>query len=90
MIKKLTVLVSGIPQGDSVIYASIAFQILFPRRQLQNIKQSSLCCTVGPCWSSILNTAMRICQTQAANLSLPPATIPLTGNCKVILFLSVL
>ena len=88
MIKEL--LVSGIPQGDSVIYASIAFQILFPRRQLQNIKQSSLCCTVGPCWSSILNRAVRICQTQAANLALPPATIAPTGNCKVILFLSVL
>ena len=27
----------------------------------KNIKQSSLCSTVGPCWLSIFNTAARIC-----------------------------
>ena len=48
-------LVSGVQQGDSVshIHISILFQILFPFR-LQNIEQSSLCYTVGPCWLSIL------------------------------------
>ena len=30
------------------------FQILFPYRLLENIKNSSLCYTVGPCWLSIL------------------------------------
>ena len=37
------------------IYVYILFQIVFPFRLLQNIEQNSLCCTVGPCWLSILN-----------------------------------
>ena len=51
------VLVSDIQQSDSVIHihVSILFQILFLIRLLQNIEQSSLCYTVGPCWLSILN-----------------------------------
>ena len=43
------VLVLGIQQRDSVIYVSILFQILFPGSLSQNIEQSSLCSTVGPC-----------------------------------------
>ena len=37
------VLVSGVPQSDSVIHihVSILFQILFPFKLLHNIKQSS-------------------------------------------------
>ena len=44
--------VSGIQQSDSVIHihVSILFQVLFPFRLFQNIEQSSLCYTVGPCW----------------------------------------
>ena len=47
-------LVSGVPQSDSAIciLVRILFQILFPFRLLENIEQSSLCCTVGPCWLS--------------------------------------
>ena len=47
------VLVSGVQQSDSVIriHASILFQILLPFMLLQNIEQSPLCYTVGPCWS---------------------------------------
>ena len=43
--------VSGIQQSDSVIHihVSLLFQILFPFRLLQNIEQSFLCYTVGPC-----------------------------------------
>ena len=54
------VLVSGVQQSDSVIHihVSILSQILFPVRLLQNIEQSSLCYTVGPCWLSILNIAL--------------------------------
>ena len=50
-------LVSGVQQSDSVIHlhVSILFQILFPCRLLQDIEQSFLCYTVGPCWLSILN-----------------------------------
>ena len=50
------VLVSGVQQSVSVthIYVSMLFQILFSFRLLQNIEHRSLCCTVGPCWLSIL------------------------------------
>ena len=59
------VTVSGVQQSDSVIHinVSILFQILFPFRLLHNTKQSSLCYTVGPCWLSILNTAVCTCQS---------------------------
>ena len=37
---------------------TILFKILFPFRLLQSTEQSSLCCTIGPCWLSILNIAV--------------------------------
>ena len=42
-------LVSGVQQNDSVTHThvSILFKILFPLKVLQNIEQSSLCCTVA-------------------------------------------
>ena len=45
-------LLSGGKHSDSdiYIYINILLQILFPYRLLQNIKYSSLCYTVGPCW----------------------------------------
>ena len=53
------VLISGIQQGDSVIHIHVfIFQILFPFRLLKCIEQHSLSYTVGPCWLSILNTAV--------------------------------
>ena len=68
------VLVSGVQQGDSVIHihVSIHFQILFPLRLLQDIEQSSLCYTIGPCWLSILNIAVCTRQSQTLNLSSSP------------------
>ena len=53
-------LVSGIQQSDSIlhIHVPIFFQILFPFRLLDNIEQSSLRYTVGPCWLSFLNKAV--------------------------------
>ena len=59
------VLVSSVQQSDLVIHVhvSILFQILFPFRLLQNIEQSSLCYTVGPCWLSVLNIVVCICQS---------------------------
>ena len=53
-------LVSGVKQSDSVIHilVSILFQIILPFKLLQSIEQSSLCCTVGPCWLSVLNIAL--------------------------------
>ena len=43
---------SGVEESDLkylCIHISILFQVLFPYRLLQNIKDSYLCYTVGPC-----------------------------------------
>ena len=45
-------------------HVSILWEILFPFSLLHNIEQISLCCTVGPCWLSVLNTAVCTCQSQ--------------------------
>ena len=66
------VFIAGVQQSDPVIhvhayilsfYASILFQSLFPFRLSQNIVQSSLCYTEGPCWLSILYIGVSICET---------------------------
>ena len=64
----------GISQSDSVVHmhTPILFQILSSFRLLQNIEQSSLCYTVGPCWLAILNIV--VCQFQTPNLCTP--TLP--------------
>ena len=49
---------------------------LFPFRLLQNIEQSSLSCAVGPCWLSILKSAVCTCQSQTLNLSLFSSPVP--------------
>ena len=46
---------------DWVTSLTYSFLTLFPFRLLQIIKQSSMCYIVGPCWLSILNTAVCIC-----------------------------
>ena len=68
------VLVSGVQPSDSVLHIPVSslFQILFPFTLLQNIEQSSLCYTVGPCWLCVLNIAVCTCQSQTPNLSFPP------------------
>ena len=50
------VLASDVQQRDSVthIHIFILYQISFSPGLSQNIEQSSLCYTVGPCWRSIL------------------------------------
>ena len=62
----IIVLLSHVQQSDSDIHiqVSIIFQILFPFSLLQNNEQSSLCCTVGPCWLSIVYIAVCVCQSQ--------------------------
>ena len=44
-------LVLGVQQSYSAFHIriSILFQVIFPYRLLQNIEESYLCCTVGPC-----------------------------------------
>ena len=50
------VLVSGVQQSDSVIrmHMFIPFYILFSYKLSQNVEQSSLCYSVGPCRSSYI------------------------------------
>ena len=54
------VLISGVQQSDSLVHIHVFLlcELLFPSRLLQNIEQSSLCYTVGPCWLSIFNRVM--------------------------------
>ena len=79
-------IVSGIWQSDSVIHIFIHFQILYPHRLLQNIECTSLCCTLGSCWLSILYIVLCACQQQAPNLfSTPHHVSPLvTIRCFLI------
>ena len=72
-------------------YVYFFFQILFPFRLLQNTEQNSLCCTVGPSWSSILNIIVCSCQSQTPSLSLPafpsaPAFVLQVWGCCPALF----
>ena len=59
------VLISGVQQSESVIHIHIdiwiIFQRLFPCRLLHSTEQISLCCTVDPCYVSILYIIMCIC-----------------------------
>ena len=59
------------------IHVFILFQTSFSFRLLQNIEQSSLCCTVGSCSFSILNITMCTCQFHSLSLSLPHHPFPL-------------
>ena len=55
--------VSGEQRRDSAthIHVSILSQIPLPSRLPHNTEQNSMCCTVGPYWLSILNTAVCSC-----------------------------
>ena len=55
-----TVIISGEQWRDSAIHipVSILPQTPLPFWLPHNIEQSSLCCTGGPCWLSILNIAV--------------------------------
>ena len=59
------VVVSGVQRSEPAlqIHTTILFQILSPHGSLQNIEQSSLCSTVGPCWLSILYTVVCVCKS---------------------------
>ena len=87
-------LVSGVQQSDSVIHIYVSiFQILFPFRLLQNIEQSTLCYTVGPCWLSILNIVVCILYFQVLKKTkhfilswIIPVSIILGSHCDVCCF----
>ena len=65
--------ISGEQWRDSAIYTHVSIlpQTPLPSRLPHNTEQSSLCCAVGPCWLSILNTAVCPCPSQTPWLSLP-------------------
>ena len=48
------------------------FQILFPFRLLQSIKQNSLCYIINLCWFSILNIVVYICSVPNLQFIHPP------------------
>ena len=60
------VIILGVQQSDSVYTypCTYSFQIIFPFRLLRNIQQSSPCCPAGPCWFSMVNTAVCPCLSQ--------------------------
>lgn len=68
-------LVSGVQQRDSATYihVSVPFQILFLYRSLQRVEQISLCCTVGPRYSSI--------PYMGKTFWIREYELELTGNC---------
>ena len=51
-------------RGSNIYVFTIKIINIFPVRLLQNIKQSSLCYTVGPCQLSILNIVVYIYHSQ--------------------------
>ena len=59
-------IVSGVQQSGPVTHTcvSVLFQILFPFRSSQNVEPPSLRWTAGPCWLSVLNTAVCTCPPQ--------------------------
>ena len=82
------VIVSGEQYRNSAIHKHISIlpQTLFPSRWPHNIEQSSICYTIGPCWLSILNTAMyctSIVHSKLPNYPLPSILSP--SNHKIVL-----
>ena len=65
------VLASSIQQSDSVIYIHVSISNSFPIWLLQNIKQCSLCYTVGPLWLPNLDIAVCASQSPTPNLFFP-------------------
>ena len=65
-------MVSGDQRRDSVIHIQVSNlpQTPLPSRLTHNIEQSSLCYTVGPSWSSILNTVTVLTIASQAPLSM--------------------
>ena len=71
--------VSGIQQSESIVHIHIfiLFQVLFSYSLSQNIEQSPLCYTVGPCWLFILFIVVCVCSSQA------PVLTPALQPCKL-------
>ena len=67
-------IVSDGQQRDSAIHThvSILSHTALPSRLRHNVEQSSHCSTGGPCWLSILNTAMCMCPSQTPYPPRPP------------------
>ena len=66
-------LVFSVQQSGSItcIHVSPLFQSSFPYRSPQSTEQSSLCCTVGSYWFSVLYIIVYICHSQLPNSSHP-------------------
>ena len=62
-----------IAKGLIYVHVSLLPQTPLPSRLPRDIEQSSLGCAAGPCWFSMLNTAVCPCPSEAPWLSLPPS-----------------
>ena len=75
----LCYIVSNVQQSDTVIhkynYIYFFFQICFHCGFLQDIEQSSLGSTVGPCGLSLLDTVVCIYCSHKPSLSHPPSPL---------------
>ena len=67
------------------MHVSTLPQTPLPSRLPLNIEQSSICYTVGPCWLSVLNTAICTCPFQT-NYVFPPSFPQTTINSSLSLF----
>ena len=83
---RLTVLYQVYSKVIQLYIYMYLFQIIFLVSLLKSIEQSFMCCTVGACWLSVLNTAVCTCQSKLTIcLSLSPF---LPGQYKFILFVN--
>ena len=84
---------SGRPKRNSAthIHVSILPQIPLLSRLPHNSEQTSLCYKVGPCWLSILNTALCTCPSpssppkKSVTLSVVLLAAPWTVDCQALL-----
>ena len=74
------VIVSDEQQRDSAIQilVSILLQTPLPSRQPHNTEQSSVSCTIGPWWLSILSIAVCTCPSKLSHYSFSPSLSPAT------------
>ena len=61
-------IISGGQQSDSAIHTHVSIfpQTPLPSRLPNNTEQSFMCYTGGPCWLSVLNTAVCACPSQTS------------------------
>ena len=80
------VTVSGGQQRDLAkhTHVYILSQTPLPSRLPHTTEQSSLSCTIGPCWLSILNLTVCTCHSKLPNYPIPPILPPGNHKCRIL------